>query len=387
MSFALLAPLGLFALAALALPIVIHLVRRIELRTTDFAALRWISERIRPRRRIRFERPWLLLLRLLLLAAIALLLARPIVNEMANAHRAFVVVAPGVDPGTARAAVSLPDAEWHWLAPDFPPLATATVSADVPTASLLREIDARLPRNTTLAVVAPRDLGGLDGERPMLSRKVDWHVVEGRSPDSSAPKPSDTIEIAVRYAPTSEPALTYLHAAVDALNAQPGSRYRFDAKPEGEAPPSSTNALILLGTEPTPPIAAWIESGGTAIVDHPTASNGMPIWRDADGGVLARVDARGAGRLITLAGALSPQTFAPLLDADFPQRLRSLIEAPPPAPTRAFADALKPAQANVPSDAPALSASMLPLDAWLALLIAILFAVERVIATRARQSA
>src|SRR5690606_3770281 len=77
MSLALLAPLGLFALAALALPILVHLVRRIELHATEFAALRWISARVPPRRRIRFERPWLLLLRLLLVALLALLLARP----------------------------------------------------------------------------------------------------------------------------------------------------------------------------------------------------------------------------------------------------------------------------------------------------------------------
>ena len=65
MSFTLLAPLGLAALAALALPLLIHLIRRLELTATEFAALRWISKRVTPRRRLRFERPWLLLLRLL----------------------------------------------------------------------------------------------------------------------------------------------------------------------------------------------------------------------------------------------------------------------------------------------------------------------------------
>ena len=49
MNIALLAPIGLVALAALALPLLIHLVRRIELRTTEFAALRWIF-RVRARR-------------------------------------------------------------------------------------------------------------------------------------------------------------------------------------------------------------------------------------------------------------------------------------------------------------------------------------------------
>ena len=62
MTLALLAPLGLAALAALALPLLIHLVRRLQLVDTEFAALRWISPRAQPRRRLRFERPWLLLL-------------------------------------------------------------------------------------------------------------------------------------------------------------------------------------------------------------------------------------------------------------------------------------------------------------------------------------
>src|SRR5580765_3972565 len=117
MSVALLAPLGLAALAALALPLLIHLVRRLELTTTEFAALRWISERVRPQRRLRFERLWLLLLRLALLAVLALLLARPAWHGDAISARPWVVVAPGVALADARAATGAIDAEWHWLAP------------------------------------------------------------------------------------------------------------------------------------------------------------------------------------------------------------------------------------------------------------------------------
>ena len=101
MSFALLAPLGLAALAALVVPIVIHLVRRLELRTTEFAALRCISERIRPRRRLRFERPWLLLLRLALLALLALLLAKPVLREPPGLAASRVLVAPAGSAASA----------------------------------------------------------------------------------------------------------------------------------------------------------------------------------------------------------------------------------------------------------------------------------------------
>ena len=44
------APIGLAALLALALPILVHLIRRAEEREVQFAALRWISERAGPRR-------------------------------------------------------------------------------------------------------------------------------------------------------------------------------------------------------------------------------------------------------------------------------------------------------------------------------------------------
>ncbi|HJU38476.1 MAG TPA: BatA domain-containing protein, partial [Tahibacter sp.] len=318
MSFALLAPLGLAALAALVVPIVIHLVRRIELRTTEFAALRWIFERIRPRRRLRFERPWLLALRLALIAAIAMLLARPVLEATSRARRVFVVVAPGVDAGAARAAVSPVDAEWHWLAADFPTLETPLAPAPVPTASLLREIDARLPPDTSLVAVVPSDLGGLDGERPALSRAVEWHVVPGRSPDDAAAAAPDALKIAVRYAPASEPALAYLRAAIAALNTDSKARYELDAQPASAAV-GDARALVVLGSDITPAVDAWIESGGLAIVDR-RSDAGSPLWRDADGNVLARSERRGEGRLVSLAAALSPATFAPLLDADFPAR-------------------------------------------------------------------
>ena len=198
MSLALLAPLGLAALAALVVPIVIHLVRRLELRTTEFAALRWISERIRPRRRLRFERPWLLLLRLALLALLAVLLARPVLTQPPSAQASRVLVAPGSDLAAARAAVTSSGADWRWLAPGFPSIETPAPTGSVPVASLLREADAALPASATLAVVVPEQLAGLDGERPILAHAVGWHVVPGRMTSHDATPPNTKYEIAVR---------------------------------------------------------------------------------------------------------------------------------------------------------------------------------------------
>ena len=382
MNVALLAPFGLVALAALALPLLIHLVRRIELRTTEFAALRWISERIRPRRRLRFERPWLLLLRLALLALFALLLARPVVDEPAIAARALVVVAPGSDLSAARSVVSIADANWRWLAPGFPSIETPAPSTPVPVASLLREIDAGLPADARLAVVVPEEIAGLDGERPTLSHAIDWHVVPGRMAADAAPTSQTTIDLSVRYAPSAEPMLKYLRASAAALDAQGSTRVVLHAEPLDVPLPDTARALVWLGADVSPAIRSWIEAGGTAIVDHASRASGVPVWRDADGSVLARAEPLGHGRLITLTDAFTPQTLPALLDAEFPQHLLDLVQGTPPAPTRASADALKPAQGLAAGGSSALTASPKPLDAWLALLIAALVLVERIVATR-----
>jgi hypothetical protein len=368
MNFALLAPFGLAALAALALPILIHLIRRLELTTTDFAALRWISERVNPSRRLRFERPWLLVLRLFLLAALALLLAHPVMTEPAAPARAWVVVAPGADRAAARTAVSATSAEWHWLAPAFPPMDTDPPSAAIPLASLLRQLDADLPAGSALSVIVPDELAGLDGERIRLGRKIDWHVVPG-SMAAAPTAPSPPIRLAVRYAARDALSLVYLSAAVAAWNAREPGRYTLDAQPPSVPMDSDEPWLVWLGAEPT-------------------AAQGEVLWRDSGGNAVATRETIGRGRAIALAGAMTPQTLPMLLDADFPERLLALLRGVPLAPTRAQASAVQPQEdsAAVASEAAAsrIRASARPLDPWLVLLIAALFLVERIVATAVR---
>lgn len=387
MNLALLAPLGLAALAALALPIVIHLIRRLELTSIDFAALRWISERVNPSRRLRFERPWLLVLRLLLLAALAVLLARPVMTQLAAPARAWVVVAPGADRTAARAAVPATSAEWHWLAAAFPPMDTDPPSAAIPLASLLRELDADLPAESTLSVIVPEELAGLDGEQIRLGRKIDWHVVPGSMAAAPA-APMPPIRLAVRYAAQDASSLAYLSAAVAAWNAREPGRYTLDAQAQSVPMDSDEPWLVWLGAEPTAAVSAWIEQGGSAILTQRPAAQGEVLWRDASGNASATRETIGRGRVIALAGAMTPQALPMLLDADFPERLLALLRGAPLAPTRAPASAVQPQadSAAVASDAAGarLRASAHSLDPWLALLIAALFLVERIVATAAR---
>jgi len=386
MSIALLAPLGLAALAALVVPLVIHLVRRLELTTTEFAALRWISVRTHAQRRLRFERPWLLLIRLALLASIAMLLARPVWQGHAPSARPWVLVTPGVALADTRAAAGAIDVEWHWLAPRFPHADETVAAADIPIASLLRELDAQLPADAALTVVVPEQLAGLDGERPRLSRAVDWRIVPGRMAEA-APPSADRVHVALRYASDAEASPRYLRAAVAAWNRNEPGRYELDAQPADAPIAAATNWLVWLAPS-AQELTRWLDHGGVALVANVADANGEPLWRDAAGRVLAKVVVSGNGRMIALPGALTPAELPLLLDADFPDRLRAAFSGGSRAPTRATAAAMHP---RIETATAAVSArpraSTRPLDAWLALLIAALFLCERFVATRPRAEA
>ncbi|MBS0589325.1 MAG: BatA domain-containing protein [Proteobacteria bacterium] len=380
MSVTLLAPLGLAALAALALPLLIHLVRRLELQTTEFAALRWIAARMRPQRHLRLERLWLLLIRLLLLAAMALLLARPVWRGEAPAARPWIAVAPGVALADARAVVHAVGGEWHWLAPGFPSIEQSVDGRDLPLASLLRELDAELPMASALTVVVPEKITGLDGERVRLSRKVDWLTVPGSMAEASA-RSSPPIRLAVRYAPDAEPSLRYLRAAVAAWNRDEPGRHTLDAQPVDAPIAAATDGLIWLAP-PAPTLTHWLDAGGIALTTQDVSGDGEVLWRDANGVALARSVRRGSGRVIALPGALVPADLPLLLDADFPQRLRQALAGDNPAPTAAMAsEAMPHVDTTLAALATSEPGSLRPLDTWLVVLIAGLFLLERILAT------
>src|SRR6187431_281369 len=99
-------PAGLLALVALAVPLLLHLRRATEARRVEFAALRWLSPRQRPRTRLRLREWLLLLLRLLLVALVALLFAGP-AHVPGGKAPPEVLVAPSLRVEAARRA--LPD--------------------------------------------------------------------------------------------------------------------------------------------------------------------------------------------------------------------------------------------------------------------------------------
>lgn len=387
MNLSLLLPAALAGLAALLIPLLIHLVRRSERQPLDFAALRWIRARHRPQRRVALEERPLLVLRLLLLALVALFLAEPVLEDTPGT-RGRVMVVPGVDLAAARAQPVPGGFEWRWLAPGFPRL-TESVPASQPVSSLLRELDARLPPDAPLVVLAPPVLAGLDGERPVLGRAVDWHVIGAVSPalvtDSSAPP-----RLALRHDGNRGDAARYLRACVQAWADSGGDADAPDVAPTSALPGPDIDTLVWLRPGALPDeVREWAEGGRTLLIEPGTQVEGaaadrpVAAWRAPDHAVLATAEPLGDGRLIRLQQPLRPDALPQLLDPGFPADMRALLQ-PRPAPAAAAAETHRPRRAAADS-AGGFSPDARSLQPWLALLIAVLLLGERVLATRARR--
>jgi len=383
MGLSLLFPLGLAALGAWLLPLLIHLARRQESRLTEFAALRWLRAQPRPRQRIRVDEWPLLLLRLLLLALLALLLAGLAWRDE-DAQRARVLVAPGIEAAALRALKLPADARVHWLAADFPSFETPMPTEVQPAASLLREFDARLPAQAALTVIVPADWGAVDAQRPVLSRPVRWQVLPGRSPAAPATAAAPLRLVVIAGEPA-DPALRTLHAL------QAAWQGNATALPQGNAtaPDASVQApgtLAVWWRNDAVPAAwlDWVRKGGQLLTapatPWPAEAPPQPQWQDGGGTTLA-VGALGGGRLLRLPRGLDPASFPELLNARFPEDLAAQLR-PAPAPARAGTADFAPLQ--VARDWPRTAAALLP---WLTLLIALVFALERWLATSPRRGA
>ncbi len=387
MSLLLLAPAGLAALGALLVPLLLHLRRRDERRPVSFAALRWLRQQPRPRFRLRMEEWPLLLLRLLLLALLALWLARPATTAGGTPQRWSVLV-PGVDPTPMLPAGE--DEQRRWLAPGFPPLEQAPPTADAraSTSSLLRQLDAELPPGDTLTVFVSDPFTAADGGLLRLSREVAWRAV--RAPAAAgddAGRPSATPaapRLVVRDDGQTSGA-RYLRAAAAAWSPSDDEAARVDAGDAG-AWPEQADVRAWLGQGAVPEdLLAWVAQGGTALlgatVELPQADTPRQVpWRAADGQPLLEAQPSGRGHLLRFTRTLSPEAMPALLDAAFAQRLRDLLAPAAAAPMRVDAAAYRPS-----TGAAAFVPPPRDLRPWWALAIALVFLLERWMASVRRR--
>lgn len=175
-----LAPLWLTALAAIALPILLHLRDAPPSRRIRVGSIADLVGTAAARRRRRLRDPLLLVLRCLLVALLALLLAHPVVRET-RAGRAVAVVPIGAE----RVGDSLRAAG----------VALVDLPADSSPWRLARRAASRLVEHDTLLVVSP-----LDGERYGAVRPVLAHAVRALPVAPARPRPVPHAAIALAAA-------------------------------------------------------------------------------------------------------------------------------------------------------------------------------------------
>jgi len=375
-------PTGLAALAALLLPLLIHLARRDQQQLIDFAALRWLAARPRPRHRLRFDEWPLLLVRLLLLALLAVLLARPALQGLRD-DTPRIAVLPGVAPAQARAAAGDAEATWLWLAPGFPRIGDATAVPDTgqPLASLLRELDATLPPEAPLTVIVPTVADGWDAQRPQLSRPLQWQGLDTPPAAITATEMAPP-RLQVRLDPAGSTALPWLHAIGQAWNPDMPAASADDPRPFA----AGDDVRVWLSSKPVPEILqAWTREGGRLLVDArtplPDDAQRLPLWHDGNGTPLIEQVDSSTGRWLRWAAPLQPASNPAMLEADFPQRLLELLQ-PSPLPARARSATMQPLGGMAAWPQPPREPTT-----WLVAAIALLFLLERWLASAPRRRA
>jgi hypothetical protein len=384
-NFSLLLPPALIALLALAIPVLIHLSRRSELKLADFAAMRWLMAHLRPQRKWLLQERLLLAIRLLLLIAMALFLAQPIfkTNEMTE-H--WVLVTPGASTADIKNLPPGKNVQWHWLSVGFPKYDSPMILTPIAFSSLLRELDSQLPASTKLTVVVPTKLTGLDGQRIVLSRPVNWLITSGEMNKSTYEQENKSIQLAIRYDAKHTENLKYFRALqslwLPVSIEQKQKNQTIDLSPITDSPPDKEKVLVWLASGELPKsIMQWVQDGGILLAAHDVKmssfDDAVPVWQDAEHGVILRAKNYGAGQLLQWQNALTPSEMPMLLDAEFPDKLQSVLKLNAIQPSVDFAKQQMPEQA-------VMSWLSKPdsISSWFIFLILLLFAAERYLATR-----
>lgn len=389
MSMGLLLPSSLLALLALAIPLLLHLVRQTEQKRIEFAALRWLVARAQPRRRPRFNEWLLLALRLLLLALLALWLAQPMLSGHPDL-RPWVVVDPGIDAAHLPARTSK-DAQWRWLAPGFPSIDTPAPHSTASIGSLLRELDATLPLDVPLTAIVPEQFDATDAQRARLGRKVTWTPLPGTSSFVAAGAPK-SMRIAAFVDAEHQAALPHLRAAAAAWATQQKPSAPINTLREipsvDALHPDDTHLLWLARTAVAAQQRQWVRGGGLILIaqDSPTMSldwqDAQVAWRRADGSPLAVRLVEGKGAWVRMLVPFTPQSLPAMLEPDFPVALNNALQANPSLATRAWASTYSPV---VDTQAAHAAQSSRPLGGLLALVITLLFGIERWLAMSMRR--
>ena len=264
-------PLGLASLAALLVPLIIHLARRRAEQPIRVGSLRHLPATAAPRRaRWRFTEPWLLAVRLLVLALLALFIARLFLrgDPPERGPVSILVVPSGVPEDSLRRFLPAFDSV----------LAAGAELRRTPMADLwseIAELDAALPPGSTMSIAAPIELR-LTGVRPALGSSVALHRIP--TPASSVPAP---------VAPTSRTLRVVVAAdSAHVVQAQRvAAAFRAVAELRGDSlelvetatvPAGDAWIVWLSDADPTPGHLAAVAAGATLLTARVPGTKAVP---------------------------------------------------------------------------------------------------------------
>ncbi len=202
MTYQLLQPALLIALAGLLLPFLIHLWNRRRGRVVQFGSIQWLEATKREKlSSLSFSQPWLFLLRALLIALCVLMLVEPVrvqlVQLLPQKNLNWVLVSPNLvereDWQAAFDTVQYRDYEWRVLSAGFPEISVYALfrksGGFKPTAfakrsetplniwSLLADMQERADAPDSVAVFFSPALSQFQHQSPALRSHISWYEV------------------------------------------------------------------------------------------------------------------------------------------------------------------------------------------------------------------
>ena len=357
------APAWLAALGALAVPLAIHLWSHRARRPVRIGSIRLLAG-VPPaaRRAVRLRDPWLLALRLAMLAALALSLADPywtrrdarpgtwaLLSEEALADSALIDSLR--DAGAELRLLedgSLPN---YW--------------------SLLAEADRLAPPGTRFVVATPLVADRFRGPRPAISAPVTWREVGAATPRGAPPTAQPPRRVVILADAAHADDARYFAAAIQAAAQTTGLAADVTRGSPQDASARATGADWIL----------WLATAGAVpAVSGPV----VPVWSDARGAPLLSVAREGRALVFRLHTRISPERA---LAPEFIEAVAALWTGPVPGPGAVVAR-ITPAQATPaaaaapPRRGTAAGAVALAVPLWM--LAALALAVDRWLAVRRR---
>lgn len=357
-------PIALFALAAVIIPVLIHLWNVRKGKTLKVGSIALLAESSKQPARSRRITNWpLFLLRCLLLLLLAFLLANPFwESRTKNGAAGWMLVADDHLPVAYQQHQGLIDSllkkgfELHKLSPAFEKISLFdTTSSHISTESpwaLIKQLDAGLPKDFPVYLFASNQLKDYYEERPVTQLNLHWNSLSINT-DADRDSTPDTSSIRITIYPgKSSTDAHYIKAALKAIGQYTGRDIIISSQPTGEL---QQLVFWLQEEEPGENILSSLTPSGTLFqYDHGTGisvftpfNNGLytiddnkgkafykytsgpaagnSIWTLSDGRPLLTIETRNGKKIIHFKSRFNPQWTDLVWQEDFVKALLPFV--------------------------------------------------------------